>query len=688
MAEFTATRARQRSLFTFLQCELYAFPGRYNAMLRYLISSIIVIIISMTFNVPQLSYSILVVFFGTQQNIVLTKIVFPLLLLANTLAIGCCILIIKFTIDYPMLRLLSVAVLLLLLLYTIRSSNRLGPLFFPVAICITFAQSFVDQTSNGEALLRNLLWLVVSGGYAVIVTFIVNIFFLPVEPVKQLKREMERILTTVSRMLNTVASGTPVKRVSVGEIQNSVLALHKYLKFSVIRDTNYHENEDQHLSQIATVERLYSATRGLHDLELANLSLEVIEHCHQLSEECQTFLQSILKNEAYHPRQQELEQIMELPDSLREMYSALNSTSLLMVCDENKPFAQEQTASAQRPPKKRLSYDHIKFAVKTLLSVAICYVFYTSVQWPGIHTSMLTCIIVALPSIGAAIQKSLLRITGCLIGSGIALFATVFIVPRLDSIAGLLLLVAPVIAISGWVAAGSERSSYAGIQIIFAFSLAMFTDFAPSPELPEIRDRVIGILLGIIVSTLVQTQIWPESQSKILRKSIADLFTYFTKKMSTLILNNNAQSIGWKKLDSTQKILTQVSFEPSWHNNDNKLLALNAQIVISKLRELHIALFRLETAYTIALERNMQSRLFLLVEQLMQALAVDMNAYGQGLKNESTVSLSVGNKLSHKIHLEWDAKLAPWEKSLLHSTEEVIMICSSIPMWDTEGDSI
>ncbi|CAI2151340.1 multidrug efflux system protein MdtO [Serratia ficaria] len=675
------------SLRRFLQQELSVFPGRYNAMLRYLLSSVIVIVISMALNVPQLSYSLLVIFFATQHNIVLTRMIFPLFILVNTAAVGCAILILKFTIDYPMLRLLSAAITLLLLLYLMRSSKKWGFLYFGVAITVTYAQSFVDLSSNGEMLVRNCLWTWVAGCYATVVAHIVNTLFLPVEPVRQLKQEMERILTVVSRALDATAAGKPVATIGLEEIQNSVLTLHKFLKFSVMRDAGYRENEGTHLAEIATAERLYSATRNLHRLAAARLPAQVADHCHLLAQECRALLQSIQHDEAYRLRLQQREQIKALPDCLQEMYSALFSISLLAE-HEQQPAASGGPVPAPANPKSGIAYDYIKYGIKTLFSVALCYIFYTSVKWPGIHTSMLTCIIVALPGLGASVQKSLLRIGGCLVGSALALFCTVFILPHIDSITGLLLMVTPVIALSSWVAAGSERSSYAGIQILFAFSLAMFTHFGPSPDLLEIRDRLIGILLGIIVATLIHSLIWPETEGKTLRQSLAGLFVYFAEKMSPIMLDKHARANGWAKLDATQTLLAQVALEPNWRSNDNEQLTLTCQTLLGKLRELHVALYRLEIEYALAAEDAQQSALLAPIERIMQRLAAGMKAYGEGLQQDPVISARVCGSLGQELEAASAGVAVAGNTPLLLSAQEVITICSSIPAWPEDGEVI
>ena len=63
--------------------------------------------------------------------------------------------------------------------------------------------------------------------------------------------------------------------------------------------------------------------------------------------------------------------------------------------------------------------------------------------------------------------------------------------------------------IAGWVATGSERISYAGLQIAFAFFISVFQGYAPDTDLDNVRNRVVGILLGLAVTAFVFNYIWP-----------------------------------------------------------------------------------------------------------------------------------------------------------------------------------
>ncbi len=156
---------------------------------------------------------------------------------------------------------------------------------------------------------------------------------------------------------------------------------------------------------------------------------------------------------------------------------------------------------------------HVRFALKVTLAAMFCYVLCCGFDWFGIHTSFITCIFIALESTGATMEKGVLRGVGCLIGGLLALISIVFLIPHMETIASLAVLVACVSAMAGWVATGTERISYAGLQIAMAYFYALFpgfNGFAPSTDLTNVRDRVVGILLGLMVMAFVFHYIWPE----------------------------------------------------------------------------------------------------------------------------------------------------------------------------------
>src|SRR5215470_14130166 len=198
--------------------------------------------------------------------------------------------------------------------------------------------------------------------------------------------------------------------------------------------------------------------------------------------------------------------------------------SVVLTVVLNRLFLPDDSAPAEAGPKPKSEPDghhlfkpdaftnlvHVQFALKVTFGAMFCYIFYSAIDWSGIHTAFITCLFIALESTGATLHKGVLRMIGCVIGGAFALFSIIFLIPHMETIASLVVLVAAVSSIAAWVATGSERISYAGFQIAFAFFLSMFQGYAPDTDLDKIRDRVVGILIGIAVTTVIFHYIWPE----------------------------------------------------------------------------------------------------------------------------------------------------------------------------------
>src|SRR4030095_3406684 len=74
---------------------------------------------------------------------------------------------------------------------------------------------------------------------------------------------------------------------------------------------------------------------------------------------------------------------------------------------------------------------------------------------------------------------------------------------------GLLIACAIGFALAAWVTVGSARISYMGLQIAMAFAICVADPSGPTTDLIPARDRVLGILVGVLVMLLVNTALWP-----------------------------------------------------------------------------------------------------------------------------------------------------------------------------------
>jgi len=183
------------------------------------------------------------------------------------------------------------------------------------------------------------------------------------------------------------------------------------------------------------------------------------------------------------------------------------------------PTEAEHHAAGAGHGKKRLfvadaltNPGHVRFALKVTLSAMSCYIIYCAVDWPGIRTAFITCCFIALESTEATLRKARLRLVGCAIGGLLGFLSIMYLVPHMVSVVSLVLLTAAGSAIAGWVAAGSPRIAYGGLQIALAFYMCIFQDYAPGTDFDTIRNRLVGIVLGIVVSSVVFNYLWPEHE--------------------------------------------------------------------------------------------------------------------------------------------------------------------------------
>ncbi|GAA5628577.1 hypothetical protein Brsp05_03876 [Brucella sp. NBRC 12953] len=162
-----------------------------------------------------------------------------------------------------------------------------------------------------------------------------------------------------------------------------------------------------------------------------------------------------------------------------------------------------------------------RFALKTTLAAILCYMFYAAINWQGIHTAMVTCYVASLGTAGDTLHKLALRIAGCLIGAVIGVASIIFLMPQMESVGGLMLLVFFVALLAAWVAGGSEKLSYAGVQIGLAFTLTVLQGFGPTTDMDTARDRILGVLVGNLAVYLVSTLIWPAPVVTVIRQHLA-----------------------------------------------------------------------------------------------------------------------------------------------------------------------
>ena len=478
-------------------------------MVRTLLASVITTVVSMALEVPLLSLSLFVIFMVNQENVVRARMVAIGIVVTATVGAALAILILRYTIDDAPVRIVVCALVVFACAYFQRVC-KLGILFSLISLVVVFGQAAADDIHSGEVIVRLCLWAWVSVVYPTMVALVINLWVLPARPERQFADEACRQLAGVGQYLAHLAAGVGGQPGTAfeGGPQASMKLL-QLQQACALQDKRSLWAGKTGMLLIGAIDQLTAAaaTHDSHPVTLTDAQRGLVERIRSQVEAVAIAVQG-----QHAPAQTEAwasEDIPpDTPGAIRELVCALQLLFDTDVLHEPAVLLKDEPMFV---PDAWVNPSYMHIGLKTMLSTYICYTIYTGLSWPGIHTSMLTCIIVAVPGLGASTLKGALRIGGCVTGSLVALVATVFVIPHLDSLTGLLLMVVPIVAFSAWVTAGSERISYAGLQVVFAFALSVLDHFGPTTNLTEMRDRLVGVLLGVTVSAIVNVYFWPDS---------------------------------------------------------------------------------------------------------------------------------------------------------------------------------
>jgi multidrug resistance protein MdtO len=178
-----------------LERELAPTPGRGVATARVVISIALVILTSMTLELPFASTSAFMVLFISNRNQASTVLAGMLLIVGATLAIAATVLLLPYVVDRPELRLPVMALLLLGGMYLSRVFV-IGPLAFTTGFIMALALGEVSTLPPyGELIVRGCLWIWVAATYAIVVTVATGQFLLPTtQPLEDIAGELDRRL--------------------------------------------------------------------------------------------------------------------------------------------------------------------------------------------------------------------------------------------------------------------------------------------------------------------------------------------------------------------------------------------------------------------------------------------------------------------------------------------------------------
>jgi multidrug resistance protein MdtO len=516
----------------FLRRELAPTPGRRSATFRLTLSCVIATIPILTHHIPHALVVMLVMYLITQEDTAATLLGSVLGVLGVTVGLGAALLAWMVVLDIAWLRMTCFVAFMLagLWLKRVLVVGALGSaLGLPAALVMVLPD--VGPLSP-ESLVEFVLWLWLCVTLGLTVNVGVQLLLAPGDPLTLLRRERDTRLRLVENALRELAASREFDpappptslETFITAGMSRPLAL---LKTATLTNAWARQHHDALATAITLVDRLVTDARALQLVLSTSPNAALNASLARIADACARTRQALTERESPQTTEVAAPPIpadlhVAMPRPLADMERTLEQLSAVARLAPTTSTAKE-AGSRLLMPDATTNPEYVQFAVKGALASLICYLLYVGFDYPGIYTSVITCFVVSLSTIGSSNQKGLLRFGGAAVGGLMGLIALVYLFPNIDGLGGFWLVFAAGTAAAAWINFGSPRISYGGYQSGVAFYKAIFQDFGPAVSATVVRDRLIGVAFGLIVFAAVEHVLWPVRAADRMRARLADV---------------------------------------------------------------------------------------------------------------------------------------------------------------------
>ncbi|WP_293717697.1 FUSC family protein [Stappia sp.] len=528
--------------------DLQPFEGRFGQAWRVALLCALVTGVAMAYRIPEPAISCYLVIFLMKRDAVMNCLLGAGLIALASLVVLAMIPVINLSIDSPALRLAIMFFTSYVFLF-LSSTTPLGEQAAIVGLIVAFIMTLVTDVPVGQIGDQGLLaaWKMACMPMALMILF--NLVLGTPSQVLVRERIVDRLRSSADALENDGESAKLTELLAEGNDESLKQMLLVKLLHLVPRDEARWLN-----GAVETSYRIALAAQAPGEAILADRRGMLAARLRDVAD---------LVSKRTFPVFAFAQEAEQQPSTSVEgaLHSALNS------------LARPDAGASPKPePEPLLAADafsaprHQLYALKTSIAAVVCYLIYTGIDWNGIHTAMITCYVAALGTTGETVRKLTLRIAGCLVGAAMGAAALLFVMPNLTDVGGLMVLVFCAVLVAGWVSSGSERISYAGVQVALAFLLTTLNGFGPSFEFSQAGNRIVGIFLGIFVIFVIFTQFWPVSIVNRLRlrllASANALVDLARQSPDARMADIAASSKILSSLEEAPNLLSMAYFEP------------------------------------------------------------------------------------------------------------------------------
>jgi multidrug resistance protein MdtO len=508
--------------------DLAPVPGRLASSLRIVLATVMSLILLLVWQMPFASLALYFVFLVARES--------PALSLRSGLVSWCAVssavalemLIVIATDNEPAARVLSVAAVGFLAGMITLGSN-FPPLGGSYGLIFCTLIAFWENPAPADALVKNSLWLLASFSLALGCSIAVEYALVSPRQAEKLQEQRRVRYEALAAMFGAFARGAPREEIAAATVRVQRLAAAGQTGMQALYNAVVERNLDRGSLPIGSRVRITMLAQLMDDAAAFGthqdtaVSDSIRERCARIAEQCSQMMAAPVNDEPIETHLRPEAGSLSLLDHVEETLRTIRNMPVVTGANEDKELVSL--------PASKVSFwvagawtnrNTVAFALKVSLCATICYVVYHAVDWPGIATAVTTVFVSAVGTSGAINQRITFRFIGSLIGGFLAIGATVFVFPYIDSITPLVAVIAAVAFVSAWIA-GGRQFSYVGLQIAFSFYIVAFEGFSAPIALSPPRDRLVGILLALAVMWFVFDQWWPVRTVTAMRQAFASI---------------------------------------------------------------------------------------------------------------------------------------------------------------------
>jgi len=507
----------------FLKEELSPYPGRGLLVTRIVVATTVMMILTLVFRLPYGAYGAIFAMTISRENPQTTINEAKTIVVAFAFSVVYVLVGAMLFLADPMTRFVWVIGTLFLMFYALRVlNNYTAGARFGYLLIITIP--LWDEHISAGLRVENTLWAFGVICLASIIAALFELVYASLKPRDDLVQSIAERLTAVEDLLSCYVEARPVDGRTEQRVANLALVGTSRLRRFLQRSGYSPHYAEQMGAVVALVGRIIDIAANLTQLS-SDLSKDDQPGIRELANSIGRIRVALVNGQIPSPTN--LTRAFHRVPLLQELEATASLVPAVFTGSQSLSAFSPQPASGDRParffvPDAFSNSEHIKFALRGCLAASLCYIIYNAKDWPGISTSVTTCFLTALSTIGSSHQKQILRIAGAIVGGLVlGIGAQIFILPFLDSVTGFTLLFLAVTIPAVWVATSGPRLSYFGVQILVAFYLINLSEFKVQTSLVLARDRVIGIFLGLLMMWLAFDRLWGSPAIVEMKKAFA-----------------------------------------------------------------------------------------------------------------------------------------------------------------------